>query len=91
MQQDKFIAIIQEIVTSTLKKLGLLNNEWHLGKVHSIAPNGMLNVYIDGSTYVTPNIPCNPDITFLTNDEVWVHFINRNQSHLFVPYKRQVT
>lgn len=74
----------------TLDKLGLLANEWHLGKVESIAVNGTLNVFIDGSSYATPSIPCNPNVTFTTNDEVWVHYVNRNPNHLFVPYKRQI-
>lgn len=73
-----------------LEKMGFLVNEWHMGKVQSVNANGTLNVYIDGSSNATPSIPANPNITFAADDEVWVHFINRKPSNLFIPYKRLI-
>ena len=90
IHQGKFIDLIQQIVLKTLEKLGLFQDEWHFGKVESQNANGTLNLYIDGSDYVTREIPCNPNTSFSVNDEVFVHFINRNSYDMFVPYKRQI-
>lgn len=90
MKQDKFISYIQQITLNLLEKLGFLVHEWHLGKVSEINENGTLNVYIDGSTTVTPSVPCNPDIIFAVDDYVWVHYVNRNSQNLFIPYKRNI-
>ncbi len=91
MDKDKFIEVVQKIVSTQLQKLGFFINEWHLGKVAVIHPGNFLDIYIDGSSYATPNIPGNPDITFQVGDYVWVHFVNRKPNNLFVPYKRNVT
>jgi hypothetical protein len=88
--QDLFVRRIQQIVVSTLDKMGLNVNEWQLGKVGSINANGTLNVFINGSLTATPSIPCNPDVTFEIGDSVWVHFVNRKHNNLFIPYKRMI-
>lgn len=90
MDKDKFIKIIQNIVETQLKKLGFFIDEWHLGRIAAVKPNNFVDVYIDGSTYVTPNVPANPDVVFQIDDYVWVHFVNRKQNNLFIPYKRNV-
>ncbi len=88
MKQDNFIRVIQNIVNNLLYKKGFFTHEWHFGKVESINVDDTLNVYINGSSYVTPSIPANPDITFNVNDSVWIHYVNRNPGNLFIPYKR---
>lgn len=91
MQQENFIKTIQSIVNNLLENQGFFTHEWHLGTIESVNANGTLNVYIDGSSIVTPSVPANPDITFVAGDKVWIHFVNRNPNNLFIPYKRQVT
>lgn len=91
MQQDKFIEVIQKIVKNMLEKMGFLTHEWHLGKVAVVNINGTVDVFIDGSSVVTPSVPTNPHIAFVANDYVWVHFVNRNPNNLFIPYKRYGT
>lgn len=90
MSQDKFIQTVSQITTNLLDKLGFFVDEWHLGKVAGVNANKTLNLYIDGSTTVTPSVPSNPDVTFAVGDFVWVHFVNRKKTNLFVPYKRQI-
>lgn len=86
--QELFIKRVQSIVMRTLEKMGLLVNEWHLGKVKIVNVNGTLDVYIDGGTTATPSIPSNPMIKFSVNDYVWVQYVNRNANNLFIPAKR---
>ena len=87
-QEEKFIQVVQQIVRNILEKMGLLVNEWHLGTVYDVNEDGTLNLFIDGSYTLTPSVPANPDLDFLENDLVWVHFVNRNPNNLFVPYRR---
>lgn len=84
-QQDTFINVIQDIVSKYLMKLGFFTSEWHLGKVKTADnTNHIVSVYIDGNATETPSVPCNPDILFNTDDEVWVHFVNRNPNNAYV-------
>jgi len=90
MNQDKFIDIIEQITEKILDKKGLLTQEWHLGTIESVNGDNSLNVYIDGSSYVTPSVPCNPQYDFQTGDSVWVQYINGKQSNKFIPSRRAI-
>jgi hypothetical protein len=86
---EKFINAVSKIVYSILKKENILIGQWHLGKVESVISAKKISVYVDGST--TPQeIPCNPDITFSVNDEIWVIFINNDSRNKFAISKRAV-
>lgn len=51
----------------------------------------MLDVKINANPTPTPSIPHNPDVTFQVGDYVWVQYVNRNPSNLFIPYKRHLS
>jgi len=87
MTNDEFLDIVRSIFYTELKKLNKLTGEWHLGKVNSVISPYVLSVFVDGSTSAQ-NIPCNPNIIFNKDEEVWVHYINGNPMDKFVPYKR---
>lgn len=83
----QFISIVTQIVQTVLQNNNVLQGEWHLGKVESVVSNYALNVYVDGSL-IPQVIPCNPNIRFIPNDEVWVHYVNGDSKNKFIPYKR---
>lgn len=84
---SKFFNLVKKIVYKILTKEKLLQGDWHLGKVASVVSRFKLNIYIDGSNTIQI-VPCNPDVTFAVNDEVFVHFVNGDSKNPFVPYKR---
>lgn len=88
-QQEYIYKLLSEIVRTEIRNLGLLNGDWHLGKVDSVVSNKMLNVLIDGSSTPQP-VPCNPDINFSPQDNVIVVYINGNSKDKFVLCKRAV-
>jgi len=90
MEQDKFIHIIQNIVENYITKKGLFIHEWHLGLVSTVNIGNTLDVYIDGNTVVTPNVPCNPNYDFVVGDYVWVQYVNRKSSNIFIPSRRSI-
>lgn len=90
MTQDKFINAIEMIIEKYLNKIGFFVMEWHLGTVESVNEDATLNVYIDGSSTVTPNVPCNPQYNFQVGDYVWVQYVNRKISNKFIPYRRGI-
>jgi|GEM_PF-3180163 len=78
---------IKEIVYGILENEKLLQGEWHLGKINSVISAYELSVFIDGSP--TPQtVPCNPNVRFLDNEEVFVIFINGDSKNKFVIAKR---
>lgn len=80
---------VKRIVYKIFEKEGVLRGEWHLGKVKTVISTKMLEVYLDGSETAI-KIPCNPDVTFNVNDEVFVIFINKKTSDKFVLCRRAV-
>lgn len=90
MQDNKtFMSTLKTLIYKIIEESNIINCEWHVGKVANIIDSKTLTVYVDGTT-VAQKIPCNPDITFSANDEVWVHFVNGDSKNKFVPYKRAV-
>jgi hypothetical protein len=89
MNDKQFHNIIREIIREELKKLNLLTGQWHLGTVSEILSQKRLKVFVDGSD-TAQTIPCNPDITFAVNDEVWVVYINGNPRDKYVISKRAI-
>jgi hypothetical protein len=85
----KFIEAVQSIVYSVLQNENLLTGEWHNGKVASVIDSKTLTCYIDGSTTAV-KVPCNPNITFAVNDEVFVIYCNRNSNNKYVIAKRAI-
>lgn len=78
---------IRKVVYQVLGDNNLLQGHWHLGKVESVIDRYKLKVFIDSSTS-PQTVPCNPNVIFRPNDEVWVHYVNGNSMNKFVPYKR---
>lgn len=78
---------IRKIALNLLQEYNLNTPQWHLGKVQSIVSSYMLNVTVNGSSTVQ-KIPCNPDINFNVNDEVFVMYMNGDTRAKFVPFKR---
>lgn len=89
MDEKELIKIIKNLINIELKNNNILLGQWHLGKIESIINNKLLSVFVDGSN-VSQKIPCNPDIGFNINDEVWVVFINNDSKNKFVLCKRGV-
>ncbi|MFI2856778.1 hypothetical protein ACH6EH_06525 [Paenibacillus sp. JSM ZJ436] len=81
--------IIAEVVRTEIRNMGLLNGDWHLGKVESVISTSRLNVFVDGATVSQP-IPCNPDVTFAPGNEVIVVFLNGNTRDKFVICRRAI-
>lgn len=88
-QKEELIALVRNIVNTELHNIGLLNGQWHVGKVASVVNSKMLSIYLDGST-TAQNIPCNPDVTFSAGNYVFVLFINGDSKNPFVPFKRAI-
>lgn len=88
-EQDRIINLIKRIVENVLRSYGLLQGEWHHGKVAEVISNKSLRVYVNASN-VAQKIPCNPDVVFEVGSEVWVHYVNKDSKNKFVPYKRGV-
>lgn len=81
--------LIASIVQTEVRNSGLLNGNWHLGKVESVINSKRLNILVDGSSIPQP-IPCNPDVTFSPQDEVIVIFLNGNSKNKFVICRRAI-
>ena len=86
---ENFIRVIKSIIYTILEDEKILTKEWHVGKVKTVVSTKILEVYVDGND-IAQRIPCNPNVTFSVNDEVFVHFINGDSANKFVPYKRGV-
>lgn len=80
---------VENIVYNILNQEKLLNKSWHLGTVDSVVSPLKLKVFVDGST-TSQTVSCNPDITFVTGDYVWVLYINGNPRDKFVISKRAI-
>lgn len=80
---------IKEMIHDELRTLKLLTGQWHVGTVDTVTSTTRLKVFLDGST-TSITIPCNPDVTFVAGDKVWVVFINGNARDKFVLCKRGI-
>lgn len=85
--QSKFIDTIQDIVCQVLHNEGLMKDEWHLGVVTQVISPYSLSVKVNGSSN-SQTIPCNPNVNFFVDDNVFVHYVNGNSANKFVPFKR---
>lgn len=85
----EFINAVEIIVRTFLENEGLLKGNWRLGKVKDTISQGLLEVYVDGST-TFQQIPCDPDKSFNTGDEVFVVLVNGDSKNKFVLCKRNV-
>ncbi|GEL75776.1 hypothetical protein [Tenuibacillus multivorans] len=83
--QNLFNAI-KRLVYKILKNEDLLAGEWRFGEVESVVNDTRLMVKVNGFDPAI-EIPCNPDATFNVGDRVFVHYVNRNPSDRFVPYR----
>jgi hypothetical protein len=81
--------IIEKMIYQVLRENRLLFGEWQLGKVAEVISEKRLKVYVNGSD-VAQTIPCNPDVMFSVDDEVWVIFVNGDSKNKFVLCKRAV-
>jgi hypothetical protein len=89
MTNKQIYDLIKSIVVEEIKAQGLLIGQWHLGVVNSVVDSKFLSVFIDGST-TAQNIPYNPSVSFIPNEEIWVVYINGNSKDKFALCKRAV-
>lgn len=68
---QQMVNLIETIVENKLNEYSLLVSEWRVGKVDSVTSSTKLMVFLDGSTVSQP-ISCNPDVTFVSGNEVYV-------------------
>ena len=88
-QNEKFLKVIKDMVYTILVNENLLRGDWQNGKVKGVISKKMLTVSVNGSSE-TQNIPCNPDVPFAINDEVFVVNINGDSRNKFVLCRRGV-
>ena len=86
---QNFLDAVRSIVQAELNNLGLLQGQWHLGKVSSVINSKQITAYVDGST-TAQTIASNPSVTFSVNDEIWIIFVNGNSKDKFALCKRAI-
>jgi hypothetical protein len=87
--QQQFIDHVTKIVYGILKNENLLKSEWHLGKVDRVISNTKISAFVDGSN-VSQIIPCNPDVTFNSGDEIFIIFLNNDSRNKYAISKRGI-
>jgi hypothetical protein len=88
-QKTSAYETIKKIIYQILRKENLFQGEWHNGKVESVISAKLLSVYVDGST-TAQKIPCNPDVTFVIGDEIFVIHVNGDSKNKFALCRRGV-
>jgi len=89
MNDKQIYKTIKDIVIEVLHDNGVLKGNWRLGKVDTVISDKKLTVFVDGNIR-SQTISCNPDITFVSGDYVWIVNINGSSQDKFVISKRAV-
>ena len=80
---------IVKVIDQRLSQLGILQGFFEPGKIESIVDN-RANIYINGSTSITPNIPIVNNLILSPNDEVWILKVNFSNIDKLVLCKRLI-
>lgn len=86
---EQFINAVEKIVMQLLRKFNLLQGDHRLGTVDEVLSPTKLKVFVDGGSE-SQTVSCNPDVQFVSGDNVYVLFINNNPNDKYVPYRRSV-
>lgn len=89
MNQEAIYGLIRKMIQTEISNLGLLQGEWHLGKVDGVVDNKKLHAFIDGSS-TSQLIASNPDVSFQPLDEIYVVYINGDSKNKFALCRRAV-
>jgi hypothetical protein len=92
MQEEHFWREVERLVRVLIRKILGESGFYNLyddGKIESLSSDGKrANVFINGSTDITPNIPIREGVNLTVGDEIRVLNVNFNKRDRIIDHKK---